>query len=86
VAYLPALVIAGTALLVLMIMVVVLLGPLRRFRVALAAYRARLDAEASLLQAGRDEIREQLDHVRRHDRELTAGTIGDRGKTEERNG
>jgi len=85
-AYLPAMIIAGAALLVLVVMVVAVLGPIRRFRSALAAYQAKLDAEASLLQAGREEMRHQLDHVRHHDRELPAGTIGKRGKTEERNG
>lgn len=85
-AYLPAWIIAGASLFVLLVMVVALLGPVRRFRVALADYRARLDADARLLQAGRNEIRDQLDHVRRHDRDPAPGSIGGRWETEERNG
>lgn len=85
-AYLPALIIAGASLLLMMIMVGALLGPVRRFRVALSEYRERLDAEARLLQAGRDQTREQLQQFRYPDGELTAGRIVSQGETEERNG
>lgn len=85
-AYLPALIIAGASLLLLVIMIGALLGPVRRFRVALSEYRERLDAEARLLQAGRDQAREQLHQVRYPDGEQAAGRIGPQGETEERNG
>jgi hypothetical protein len=86
VSYLPALIITGAALLVLVIVVVALLGRIRRFRVALAGYRARLRAEISQLQAARHDLHRQLAHVRRHDREPAAGTIGNLGETEEGHG
>jgi hypothetical protein len=74
VGFVAAGVIAGAALVVLVIMIVGLVGPVRRFRRALVGYRARLDAQALLLQAGQDEMRGQL------------SSIGQRGKTEERHG
>jgi len=64
VAYLPALIIAGAALMVLLIMIRTLLVSVRRFRAEYADYRARLDAETSVLHAGRNELRDRLDHVR----------------------
>ena len=85
-AYLLAATVAAAALFVLLVMVVAVSGPVRRFRVALAAYRARLDADARVLQAGRDELRLQFDHVRHHDRDPAASTIGEQRETEERNG
>lgn len=84
--YLAVWIIIGVALALLLFEIVMVLGPIRRFRVALADYRRRLDADARLLQAGREAVRVQLDHVRRPGRELPAGTIGNLGETEERHG
>jgi len=64
VAYLPAFYIAGTALLVLLSMLSALLVSVRRFRAEYAALRVRLDAETSTLQAGGNELRGRLGHVR----------------------
>lgn len=64
VAYLPALIIAGAALLVLLSMLGVLLVSVRRFRAEFAAFRTRLDAETSVLQAGGNELRGRLGHDR----------------------
>jgi hypothetical protein len=66
--------IAGSAVVLLGVLAATLFGPVRRFRAALSAYRERLDSQASLLQAGRAEVRDQL------------STIGHRGLTEERHG
>lgn len=64
VAYLPALIIAGAALLVLLSMLSALLVAVRRFRAEFAAFWARLDAETSILQAGGNELRGRLDQIR----------------------
>lgn len=64
VAYLPALLVAGAALFVLVVMLLALIGPIRRFRAALRDYRAGVDAETSALHAGREQVRRQLDHLR----------------------
>ena len=85
-AYLPVWIILGVAFGLLLVEIVMVLGPIRRFRVALAEYRQRLDAETRLLQAGREAVRVQLDHVRHPDGDRPASTIGNLGETEERHG
>lgn len=69
-AYLPALIVVGAALLVLVLMLLALIGPVRRFRSAVRDYRARLDTETTVLHAARDRIRDQLDVLKpsRHGR------------------